>query len=55
MDAMYQVFSRLDNYNMMIKLKKIAHRYVNSSVMVNVLGNVVVIGVVIGVVINELW
>ena len=51
MSAMYQVFSRLDNYNMMIKLKKMAYRYVKSSVMVKVLGHVVVIGVVI----NELW
>jgi hypothetical protein len=47
MRAMYQVFSRLDNYNMMIKLKKMAYRYVKSSVMVKMLGR--------GVVINELW
>jgi hypothetical protein len=33
MSAMYQVFSRLDNYNMMIKLKKMGYRYVKSSVM----------------------
>jgi len=47
MSAMYQVFSRLDNYNMMIKLKKMVFRYVTSSVMVKVLGH--------GVGINELW
>jgi hypothetical protein len=47
MNAMYQVFSRLDNYNMMIKLKKMRYRYVKSSVMVKLLGH--------GVVINELW
>ena len=47
MSAMYQVFSRLDNYNMMIKLKKMVYRYVKSSVIVKILGY--------GVVINELW
>jgi len=32
--AMYQVFGRLDNYNMMIKLKKMTYRYVNPSLIV---------------------
>jgi len=34
MGAMYQVFGRLDNYNMMIKLIKMTYRYVKSSVIV---------------------
>jgi hypothetical protein len=45
--TMYQVFSRLDNYNMMIKLKKMACRVVKSSEIEKVLMHRVAI--------NELW
>jgi hypothetical protein len=44
---MYQVFDTLDNYNVMIKLKKMVYRFVQLSVMVKVIWR--------GVVKNELW
>jgi hypothetical protein len=40
---MYQVFGELDNYNMMIKLKKNNFRYVSLYVMLNILCQKVVI------------
>ncbi len=47
MVAMYQVFGKLDNYNMMIKLKKMDDSYVNSYLFLIISSHRVLI--------NELW
>ena len=47
MGAMYQVFGWLDNYNMMIKLKKMHYGYVKTCLLFVILLQRVLI--------NELW